>query len=218
MKECKDCEFFNGYDWEDGTPCCEYDGGYEKCPFNDESDIKNNGMKIEIDTGFMHDYIRHTLKNTIEHRAVSVANEEIKKLITEELKRKVSEEIERQLENAVANSISEFMGKEITIGGGWREPERTLTREQYLAETIEKELEKTFKTDSIKRYAEKQVKDAINKYDRTLRDEINDGIKTHFDAATREVLTQNVVSMLMCNDTYKKLSDSMSTFLPTEGK
>lgn len=218
MKECKECEFFNGYDWEDGTPCCEYDGGYEKCPFNDESDIKNNGMKIEIDTGFMHDYIHHTLKNTIEHRAVSIANEEIKKLITEELKQKVSEEIERQLENAVANAISEFMGKEITIGGGWREPERTLTREQYLAETIEKELEKTFKTDSIKRYAEQQVKDAINKYDRTLRDEINDGIKTHFDAATREVLTQNVVSMLMCNDTYKKLSDSMSTFLPTEGK
>ena len=29
MKDCKDCEYFNGYDWEDGTPECEYDGGYE---------------------------------------------------------------------------------------------------------------------------------------------------------------------------------------------
>ena len=60
-----------------------------------------------------------------------------------------------------------------------------------------------------------EAESAINTYDRKLRDEINAGIKQYFNAATREVLTENVVSMLMCNDTYKKLSDSMQTFLPT---
>jgi phage terminase small subunit len=218
MKDCKDCEFFNGYDWEDGTPCCEYDGGYEKCPFNDESDIKNNGMKIEIDTGFMHDYIRHTLKNTIEHKAISIANDEVKKLITEELKQKVREEMELQIKDVVSESISEFMQREITVGGGWSEPERKLTREQYLAENIEKELKSQFKSDAMKSYAQKEVKSAIDKYDRTLRDEINAGIRTYFDAATREILTQNVVSMLMSNDTYKKLSNSMDTFLPSKAE
>ena len=26
MKECKNCEFFNGYDYDDGTPLCSYEG------------------------------------------------------------------------------------------------------------------------------------------------------------------------------------------------
>lgn len=214
MKECKECEYCCGFDWEDGTPNCEYDGGYECCPYNDSSNIKKNGMKIEIDTGFMHDYIRHTLKNTIECKAINIANEEVKKLITEELKQRVKEEMERQIESVVSESISEFMQREITVGGGWSEPERKLTREQYLAETIENELKHQFKSDAIKSYAKRNVENAIDKYDSDLRNEINKGIKTYFDAATREVLTQNVVSMLMSNDTYKKLSNSMDTFLP----
>lgn len=218
MKDCKDCEYCNGFDWGDGTPKCEYDGGYECCPYNDSSEIKKNGMKIEIDTGFIHDYIRHTLKNTIEHKAISIANDEVKKLITEELKQKVKEEMELQIKDVVSESISEFMQREITVGGGWSEPERKLTREQYLAENIEKELKSQFKSDAMKSYAQKEVRNAIDKYDRTLRDEINAGIRTYFDAATREILTQNVVSMLMSNDTYKKLSNSMDTFLPSKAE
>lgn len=218
MKDCRDCCFFEGYDYEDGTPHCSYDGSYECCPYNDQSDIQNNGIKIEIDAGFMHDYIHHTLKNTIEREAISIANKEVKNLITEELKQKVAKEIERQVENTVAKAIAEFMSNEITVGGGWSEPERKLTREQYLAETIEKELKSQFKSDAIKSYAQRETKSAIDRYDRDLRDEINAGIKTYFDAATREVLTQNVVSMLMSNDTYKKLSNSMNTFLPSKGE
>ena len=63
-------------------------------------------------------------------------------------------------------------------------------------------------------YAEKEVKRGIDDFERKLKDEINAGIKTYFNTATRQILTDNVVSMLMCNDTYKKLSDSMQTFLP----
>ena len=218
MKDCRECEYCNGFDWEDGTPCCEYDGGYEKCPFNDVSDLKKEGIKIEIDTGFMSDYIRHTLKNTIESKAINIASNEVKNLVTEDIRQRVKDEMGEQIEKVVSQSISEFMQKEITVGGGWSEPERKLTREQYLSETIENELKHQFKSDAIKSYAQKEVKSAIDKYDRNLRDEINAGIKTYFDTATREVLTQNVVSMLMSNDTYKKLSDSMQTFLPNKAE
>lgn len=214
MKECKDCEFFNGYDYDDGTPLCEYDGGYENCPYNDKSKTINNGMKIEIDTGFMGDYIKHTLKNTIEGETVSIARSEILNLITDELRKKVIEEIERQLKDVVSSAIADFMSKDITIGGGWSEPERTLTREQYLAETIEKELSLKFKSDALRDYAKRETEKAINTYDKALRDDINKGIRNYFDAATREILTQNVVSMLMDNATYQKLSNSMNTFLP----
>lgn len=218
MKECKECEYFDGYDYSDGTPYCNCDGGYEACPFNDQSNIRNNGIKIELDTGFMSDYIRHTLKNTIENKACNIATAEIKKLITDELQHKVEKEIEKQVEKTISEAISEFMKNEITVGGGWSEPERKITREQYLAETIEKELKSQFKADAIKSYAQRKIQTAIDKYDKSLRDEINEGIRTYFDAATREVLTQNIVSMLMSNDTYIKLSNSMNTFLPSKDK
>lgn len=216
MKECKDCEFFNGYDYSDGTPNCDYDGGYECCPYNDMANTRNDGMKIEIDAGFMEEYIRHTLQNTIDSTAYKIAVSAIKELITAELKETILAEIKAQVKDSVSIAISEFMSKEITIGGGWREPERKLTRTEYLAETMEKELENRFKTDALKEYAKREVESAINSYDRKLRDEVNAGIKTYFDAATRQVLTDNVVSMLMSNDTYQKLSNSMQKFLPNK--
>ena len=219
MKDCKECDFFEGYDYSDGTPRCSYsenDGcnGYEFCPYNDSTTVRKDGIKIEIDAGFMHDYILHTLKNTIEGSACSIARQEVKTLVTDDIKNKVRAEIDEQTKSIVEKEIENFMAKDITIGGGWCEPERTLTRQQYLAETIEKELEKKFKNDAIKSYAEKEAKSAIDVFERKLKDELNAKIKTCFNEATRQTLTDNVVQMLMCNDTYKRLTESMQNFLP----
>ena len=60
MKKCEDCEFCEGFNYDDGTSICAYESGYEQCPFNDTSNLKSNGIKIEIDAGFMHEYIRST--------------------------------------------------------------------------------------------------------------------------------------------------------------
>ena len=37
MKECTECKYFNGWDYYDGTPNCEYKGGYEQCPLLTEN-------------------------------------------------------------------------------------------------------------------------------------------------------------------------------------
>lgn len=214
MKECRDCEYFEGYDYSDGTPYCEYERGYENCPYNDETEIKNNGIKIEVDAGFMHDYIHHTLKNTMEKEVRSMAQEEIKSIITDNLKDEILEEMKRQIKETVSDSISNFMMKEITIGGGWNDPERKVTREEYLSEVIENELKDRFKSDALRNSVINEIARSIDNYDRKLRDEINKGVKNYFDVATRQTLTENIVSMLMTNDTYQKLSNSMKTFLP----
>lgn len=214
MKECRDCEYFEGYDYSDGTPYCEYEKGYENCPYNDETEIKNNGIKIEVDAGFMHDYIYHTLKNTMEKEVRYMAQEEIKSVITDNLKDEILEEMKRQIKDVVSNSISDFMAKEITIGGGWNKPDRKVTREEYLSETIENELKDRFKSDVLRNSIINEIARSIDNYNRKLRDEINKGVKNYFDVATRQTLTENVVSMLMTNDTYQKLSNSMKTFLP----
>lgn len=214
MKECRNCKYFKGYDYSDGTPYCEYEMGYENCPYNDETEIKNNGIKIEVDAGFMHDYIHHTLKNTMEKEVRDIAQEEIKSIITDNLKDEILEEMKRQIKETVSDSISNFMMKEITIGGGWNKPERKVTREEYLSEVIENELKDRFKSDVLRNSVINEIARSIDNYDRKLRDEINKGVKNYFDVATRQTLTENVVSMLMTNDTYQKLSNSMKTFLP----
>ena len=89
-----------------------------------------------------------------------------------------------------------------------------MTRTQYLSELIEDELGKRFKKDELRRYAENATRNAIDKFDSNLRNEINDGIKKYFDQATRQILTDNVVSMLMNSETYKRLEVSMQNFLP----
>lgn len=218
MKDCKECDFFEGYDYSDGTPRCSYSengcNGYEYCPYNDSTTVIKDGIKIEIDAGFMHDYILHTLKNTIESTACTIACKEVKSIINGDIRNKVIAEVENQTKSLVEEEIKNFMAKDITIGGGWREPERTITRQQYLAETIEKELDSKFKHDALKSYAEKEVEGAIRTFERKLKDQINESINRCFNEATRQTLTDNVVAMLMCNDTYKRLSESMQSFLP----
>lgn len=218
MKKCEDCKFFDGYSYDDGVPICSYEeadkSGYEYCPYNDSSKAVNNGMKIEIDTGFMSDYIKHTLMNTIDTHAYNMAKKEIECIIDNNFEDMLLDAIQKKMDSIIDDELSKLMDSEIVIGGGWSEPERKVSRKQYVSEKMLDEINKRLKDDVFKSYVQKEVGNAINTYDRKLRDEVNAGIKTYFDSATREVLTQNVVEMLMSNSTYKKLSDSMETFLP----
>lgn len=217
-RDCKDCEYFGGWDESDGTPYCGYEGGYKFCPFNSEANVaeKNmmDGVKFEIDAGFLTDYIRETLKNTVHSVTLKVVESEIGKIVTDTYKDQVKALTQSAIEKIVDAQVTEFMGGDITIGGGWLEPERTITRTAYMSELIEKELGKRFDSDKMKGLAEQEARSAINQFSKSLKEDINSGVKQYFDAATRQVLTENVVSMLMSNDTYRRLSDSMNSFLP----
>ena len=220
MMNCKDCEYFNGYDYEDGTPNCHYmtetgNIGYDNCPYNNETDIKKKGINIEIDAGFMSDYIKHTISNTISLEAAERTRETIAHIVNSELKEDILSEAKRQISEIISKEIADFMAKDITVGGGWNEPSRTISRNDYLSECVANQMEEQIKTrNGLKRYAENEVNSAIDKFGRKLKDEINAEIKNYFNEATRQVLTSNVVSMLMDNETYKRLSDSMQHFLP----
>lgn len=215
-KECKECDYFDGYDYDDGTPNCSCEGGYESCPFNDMAPAEKKGIKIEIDSGFMDDYIKHTIKNTVESCTVSLISSEIKNIVHMELRDKVLDMTRDAIEASISDQVSEFMNGDISVGGGWSEPARTITRKEYMSELIEKQLGEKFKS-AVPNACAEEAKKAIESFAKKTRDQINAGIRQYFNEATRQILTDNVVSMLMENDTYQKLSNSMKTFLP-EGK
>lgn len=217
MKECNKCEFFEGYDYDDGTPVCSYYANGEICPYNDMEGVKqvddSTGLKIVIDGTAISKYIRDTIQNTIDRVAREIAQRRIEEIVDESCKENIYELTTVALRAEVDRQVAEFMSGDITVGGGWREPCRTISRESFLTETIEKELQDRFSERGVKEEAKRLAQKATDDFLNTTKHAINNGIKDYFDAATRQILTDNVVSMLMCNDTYKKLSDNMNHLL-----
>ena len=213
MRECKECEYFSGYDCNDGTPVCDYEEGFDKCPFCDAAGVKKRGCHIEIDSDFMDDYIRHTIMNTIHGEAKEIAEREVKRLVTEDIKNEIQNVMRNSVQAAVDEALSNFMEETITVGNGWMEDQRTITRRQYFIELIEKEAKAKTKDGFFEDKAKKYVKEAIEKFNKSLCDDINASVRQIFSDTTRQTLTDSFVNMLMCNDTYRKLSESMNHFL-----
>ena len=215
MKECKDCEYFGGYYCDDGTPFCNYVEGYAGCPYCyvpvHEED--KNFCKINMEEAYR--FISHSILNCIEGKIDEFIDREISNMIAKKYKEAIQEKTESAIADMVERQVEEYMQGDITVSGGWSEPDRTLSRTQYLGETVQKELDRVLKDKSaITNKAENVARNEIEKFSRSLRDDINNNVREMFDSATRQVLTDNVVSMLMCNDTYQKISENMQKLLP----
>ena len=212
-KECQECEYFEGFDC-DGVPECSCKGGFDNCPFNDELPVVESPFQITIDTTRLTDYISHTISNTVANKTRKIINNQIKSIVTDTYKEEIEKITKKAISSIVDQKIAEFMAGDITIGGGWSEPQRTISREQYLSEVVENELNKRFGSGKIPATIKDDAIEKIERFTNSLRRDINRSIGDLFNKATREALTDNVVNMLMANDTFKKLSDSMNHLLP----
>lgn len=212
MKDCKDCKYFEGYDYSDGTPCCIYNNG-EACPYNVEGCAKEDEFKITLDIPELTGFIKHTIHNTVKSSIYQLIETHVKSIVDNEIKNVAEAYVNESLKKVIDEEIKGYMNKDITIGGGWREIERTLTRNEYLSECISKVLDERLKPEEIKKIVTESCHSAIDSNLSKLKNDVNQGIKKNFDDATRKALSDNVVSMLMAGDTYKRLSDSMGNLL-----
>jgi hypothetical protein len=218
MKDCKSCEYCNGYDNSDGTPICEYkddngDEGYEICPYNDTAKTTEEEFTCTVHMGELEKYIAHTISNSIVSRIYTKVDAMLDGLVKKEYDEVIRKKTDSEIDARISEQITAFMSGTISVGGGWNKPERTLTRTEYLSETIAAELGKTFEIDVVKKEVVNSVKSEIDKRTTSLKQEINVGIKNTFDEVTRKTLAENVVNMLMCSDTYSRLSDGMTKLL-----
>lgn len=213
MKDCKDCEYFNGYNYDDGTPECDYEGGYEACPYCCEGDVEEDKCKIILDMPDITTFIKHTVANTVEKAVYDMIDNCVKSMVKDKIEDIAEAYVNESLKTVVDDEIKAYMQKEITIGGGWREPERKLSRNEYLAEctakVIDEKLNPEKVADIVRNYCQRTIDDNVA----SIKVAVNTGIKTQFDETTRKALSDNVVSMLMAGDTYKRLSDSMERIL-----
>ena len=213
MKDCKDSKYFNGYDYDDGTPECDYEGGYEACPYCCEGDVEKDKCKITLDMPDITTFIKHTVANTVHKAVYDMIDICVKSMVKDKIEDIAEAYVKESLKKVVDDEIKAYMQKEITIGGGWCEPERKLSRNEYLAEctakVIDEKLNPEKVADIVRNYCQRTIDDNVA----SIKVAVNTGIKTQFDETTRKALSDNVVSMLMAGDTYKRLSDSMERIL-----
>ena len=213
MKECKDCEYFHGYDYDDGTPQCDCNGGYEACPYNCEGNVKEDKFKITLDIPEINEFIKHTVQNTVHSSVYKMIELQVKSVVDQEIKDVAKKYVDEALKESIDKEINAYMQRDITIGGGWASPERTMPREAYLSECISKVLDEKLKPEEIRKIVTESCRSTIDSKLLTMKNDINTSIKRNFDEATRKTLSDNVVTLLMAGDTYQRLSNSMGNLL-----
>ena len=213
MKNCISCDYFGGYDYSDGTPDCSFKDGYENCPYNCTGSVKENNFKITLDIPEINEFINHTISNTLHDAVYNMIDNQVHNVVRDSIKDIAKSYVEEKLKSTIDEEIASFMKKDITIGGGWGEPAKTLTREQFLSDTISKELEKkldsSVATNIVQNYCGSTITSAIDK----LKKDVNSKIKSTFDEETRKALSDNIIQVLMAGDTFQRLSDSMGRLI-----
>ncbi len=172
----------------------------------------------------------------VQNFAMGIANEvkrTLKKEIIAELKKNVLDSLKDDIRNNIATMSEEIVREvyenEKVILGGWGEEKQEITVKQYLLNSIRdsfkdgKFIQKKkdrwgdmeTKEISIKDYIDGEInfskikKDIDSEVD-SIRKDINRRIEKIFDSSTRQMLSDNVLKVLMANETYQKIQSNIA--------
>lgn len=207
-----------------------YDEDYE--PSEEELDQMEGEENTEVEFDFKNLQINFDVENFAIGIATAV-KKTLKKEIIAELKKSVLEDLKDDIQKNISTMSEEIVHEvyenEKVILGGWGEEKQEITVKQYLLNTIkgsfkdgkfitkEKDRRGDVKTKevSIEAYINSKIdfsaiqKDIDREID-SIRKDINSRIKDMFDSSTRQMLSDNVLQVLMANETYQKIQSNIA--------
>lgn len=209
--KCEECKYFEGYD-DDGNVMCEEDS----CPYEAglEESFQPGSLKIEMDATEMLSSIIHEVSKKVLADTHKIAEDMIQGIITKELQKEIIDYTRSAIADVVNAEIAKFMQNPIKVGGGWNEPIRELSREDYLSEIVSKKLGDALSKEGIARIVNDRADRQIREFTEGVKDRINRKLKEQFNDAMKEQLSMNIIQLLLANDTYQKLQQSMTNLLP----
>lgn len=207
-----------------------YDEDYE--PSEEELGQMEGEESTETEFDFKNLQINFDVENFAKGIATAV-KKTLKKEIIAELKKSVLEDLKDDIQKNIA-AMSEEIVREIyenekVILGGWGEEKQEVSVKQYLLNAIRDSFKegkfitrekdgwgdvKTTKI-SIQDYIDKKINfSAIQKdIDREvdgIRKDINRKIEDIFNSSTKQMLSDNVLKVLMANETYQKIQNNIA--------
>lgn len=186
-------------------------------------------MKVTIDLENLQNIIESVLNKNIE----TVVKEKVSDLISEQIKNTAKEQIEEICNKRMSDFVEEYIKTtKITVGGGFYSDDeiKEYTVEQYiknqLAEIMKNQSFKTYGKDDWGRSRKEKeitfedfvketfdvnsiVKREIERFISETKRKISDNIKSVFDNATKNMLSENVFNILMASESYQKINDSI---------
>lgn len=207
-----------------------YDEDYE--PSEEEIDQMEGEESTETEFDFKNLQINFDVENFAKGIATAVKST-LKKEIIAELKKSVMEDLKDDIQKNIATMseeiVREIYENEKVIIGGWGEEKQEISVKQYLLNAIrdsfkdgkfitrEKDRWGDVETTevSIKDYIDKKINfSAIQKdIDREvdgIRKDINRKIEDIFNSSTKQMLSDNVLKVLMANETYQKIQSNIA--------
>lgn len=214
-----------------------YDEDYE--PSEEELDQMEGEEIAEAEFDFKNLQINFDVENFAKGIATAV-KKTLKKEIIAELKKSVLEDLKDDIQKNIS-AMSEEIVREVyenekVILGGWGEEKQEISVKQYLLNRIRESFKNgkfiTKKKDrwgdvkttevSIEEYINSKIdfsaiqKDIDKEID-SMRKDINSRIKDMFDSSTRQMLSDNVLQVLMTNETYQKIQSNIACIADKKG-
>lgn len=207
-----------------------YDEDYE--PTEEELDQMEGEENTEAEFDFKNLQINFDVENFAKGIATAV-KKTLKKEIIAELKKSVMEDLKDDIQKNIATMseeiVREIYENEKVILGGWGEEKQEVSVKQYLLNAIrdsfkdgkfitkEKDRWGDVETTevSIKDYIDKKnnfsaIQKDIDREVDGIRKDINRKIEDIFNSSTKQMLSDNVLKVLMANETYQKIQNNIA--------
>ncbi len=178
-------------------------------------------MKITMEMDNLQTVVETALNENIEN----VVREEVDKLIAQSIQES-RETIQNIINDKMARFVEDYLTTAtISVGGGWREEPKTYTIEEYIKSEITDRMENgrflfkdRFGKDTYKSFDEfckeefnvdAAVQKALTAFMNKVKSDINSNVSEMFDQATQTALSSTIINLLMQNDTFKNIQDSV---------
>lgn len=190
--------------------------------------VENQGevLKVEFDTVNFAQGIVNAVASELKNQLKSEIMREIKGAVLEDIQSDIKDSVSKITEELVREVYEKEV---IKIGGGWGVDPKEYTVKQFIMEQIKD----SFRDGEVKikrkdRYGDwrtekvsftdwvtsecvtGEIQKHVDGQMKAVRDEINRKVKEIFDESTRSMLSENVMSILLANDTYRKIENSIA--------
>jgi len=189
-------------------------------------------LKIEYDMEEMFIGIKEAVKEELTPVIAEEIKAEIKADVTKQVIDKLNELVPIKIDDWISEMLKDiYENTTIKIGGGWdKEPEEHTIKEYVLNEIKgslgddgkvkikTKDRWGDYKVEELSfpewitdECVSSEIRTYMDKQAKTTKQEINKKLKEVFDESTRSMLSENVMNILMANDTYKKIQSNIAS-------
>lgn len=195
-------------------------------------------MKVAIDLENLESLVSTVINGNIE----SVIKEQIDLSIKEEVRKQSKKIIESTVSDNFERFVNEYISNTvIKTGGGYfdEKESKEYTVEQYIKQELKSRLEsnslKIKKVGKISSYSDdfekvsfeeyiarkfdfnEMITKEIDKFMDEIRKDINKTMKESFDNSTKTMLSNSVLNILSCNETYQKIENNIKSIADKKG-